>query len=159
MTNDTALTLEPAKPNNNKKLITCIIIFIFASCICLLILIALSITGVSTVQRNARDLERKSTLDKVVLELEQFRGNYGLYPDSTEVRFNALVPTLLEIGDSVITLAEENYPDTTKQTTSITTDYCYVSDGTDYSFIVQLESGELITAGEGELCDLSSPLF
>lgn len=126
------------------------------------VLVTLSVLGITTVQRSARDTARIETLSAINLEIENYNGNNGSYP--TTMTLNAS-NTLMTIGGSntnTVTLSGAAIADVATTTgtagtgTSQTkTDYCYKGYTSTYSLGAMLESGQGKFFGTGTACSLT----
>lgn len=131
------------------------------------VLATLAITAISIVQRSSRDAERRSALETLNLEIEDYRGVVGSYPgyvgrvtgSTTQVRICA-TSSCNANSDKTITLKGAAVMFATNpgngQSTSEGTVYCYLRTGAAYSLGVSLESGSNFYLGSGASCSFTT---
>jgi prepilin-type N-terminal cleavage/methylation domain-containing protein len=107
------------------------------------ILIGLSILGISTVQRNGRDAERRSALEAISLEVASSYAADASYPSAITITGSA-PNQVANIGTKTIPLkgAAQSLSSGSTSTASGSR-YCYtrINNGSSYQLGVNLESG------------------
>ncbi len=124
-------------------------------------LLAVTLLGIQTVQRSSRDTERRTALNAIKNEIEDYYGNKGSYPSSIIANGSGTAITVGSGGkvvdlhsSSVIntSLISAPYADITG------TRYCYERYGqTTYKLGVALESGSFFNLGNDSTNECSAP--
>jgi len=100
----------------------------------------LSIVGIQIVQRSLRNTQRTAVLNDFNLYIAGYFNDNGVYPTTAQVTFSATAITVA--GTSAVTLRAATQFATS--TSANGTDYCYVSNGSSYSWGVQKEGGTAV---------------
>lgn len=126
------------------------------------ILVALSVLGLSTVQRSVRDTQRVSILDAMNLEVEAIKGAQGVYPSlnagttPSSSTITLVSNTTINVGTKAFTLTGPTV--NAASTTADGSDYCYApnTNRSDYSLRVSLENGNTTGFGGATACTLGT---
>jgi prepilin-type N-terminal cleavage/methylation domain-containing protein len=109
------------------------------------VLSVLAVFGITEVQKNARDTERKTKVQEITSKLDRIALNGGSLPD--HFKWGDQSATHIVIANERITLngsVQRKLPDADLgqlETTNTATDYCYTISGKKYLVGVMLESG------------------
>jgi prepilin-type N-terminal cleavage/methylation domain-containing protein len=104
------------------------------------ILAAMSVYGISIVQRSLRNTERRKVLEQIKLSVEEYKTTTGAYPGTANLTITA---NSVQLGGvEVVELTGAATAQTT-ETDSGGTAYCYIPDGTaSYQLGVDLEGSD-----------------
>jgi len=152
---------------NNKALTGFTLLELIVGMAIVAVLATLAIGAITIVQRSARDAERRSALETMILEIEGFRGDTGSYPgfvgrvagSTTQIRICA-TSACNSASDKTINLKGAAAMLSNTLATTTTPEgavYCYLRSGSgSYSIGVNLESGNNFYLGSGTNCSFST---
>jgi len=106
-----------------------------------------SILGIQTVQRSARDSERKTVIELANLEIVSAYGLFGSYPNPISINNSG---NIMNVGTKTIIL-EGASQSISIEDNSTGTRYCYSTNGKSYVVGVELETGSWYKMGDTKL--------
>jgi prepilin-type N-terminal cleavage/methylation domain-containing protein len=126
----------------NKKAFTLVELLVAMAIIA--ILLGLAVFGISVVQQNARDTQRRAKINDFEIALNGLLTSSAALPTDLSTGDNASSTDSVEITDSMSISLDGSLvrgSDFTTATTASVTNYCYGQGGTTYVVGVQLEGG------------------
>ncbi|BCX13859.1 MAG: hypothetical protein KatS3mg085_391 [Candidatus Dojkabacteria bacterium] len=123
----------------NKKAFTLLELMVAMGIIA--ILAAISVVGISVVQRSLRNTERRKVLENINLSIAEYFGTYGEYPALGAGGLQFFTDRVELEGNVIVELNGATQATNGTDTTSGATAYCYtqINGGGSYSLGVDLE--------------------